>query len=54
VPPRGIQPPTPTPAPKPAPVQKPAQVNKPAQPKAATEGFNIGDLAGFDELPPVS
>lgn len=47
---RPAQPVAPVPAPKPPPAKKP----KPAAPAKAGEGFNIGDLPGFDELPPVS
>jgi hypothetical protein len=39
--------------PVPPPAKKPAPP-KPASPPKKGEGFNIGDLAGFDELPPVS
>lgn len=45
------QPVVPKPAP-PAPVKAPAA--KPSIAPKPGEGFNIGDMAGFDELPPVS
>jgi serine/threonine-protein kinase len=63
VPPRPLPVPPPAAVPAgPAPpraVQPPPPVKKPAPAKAAPpikpgEGFNIGDMAGFDDLPPVS
>jgi hypothetical protein len=40
-------------APLPAPVKPPPKAREAPKPKPG-EGFNIEELAGFDDLPPVS